>query len=1081
MNESLVEAVKRGLTRLPLPPGPMTLLKVLREAGDSGMSRGEVAEAMRWGDEGGLAGVLGAFSRRLSGTPGLEGVGKDAIVRASVRADGVELLRLTEEGRAAVESMPDLLEWLALDCDAIHERAESEGRPVFEGDESGGVGERAAGPIVVRREDLGALFRVFQSDPCFQVVVRVRQRRAVELRELFRREPPITLDEFNSEVWLLERETVVRGEVWPEPLADRCGSVESAHVVEDALDRGEVEFHGNYIWREGTKRFGVGLRGASDEDREEHVRTARAILLDGELEPLEKAARLRELPGFGKGVSSGLVSIFHPDRVIQLNNRSRDFMVMLGLSKNLSLADFCAEMREVADEVGAQDFLELDYFLYALSAGEVRLPARKAARFFWVNQGTSFEEEREKGLLRAGSPGSEGPFHHSNVGELEPEDVVFHHVRGQIVAVSKPRAPGVDLDAEEAEDDTGEGRRWFCHMDYMPLLEPFALAPLAEGLAGMGAKHGPINQGGGANQGYLYRLTEGQARLLALGALRQGAKRELFVDLEPLEGGEVVEDIPRTNMTPKNVILYGPPGTGKTYRTTAMAVEFCLQRDVASMSRGEIVQRYRQLRDERRIEFVTFHQSYSYEEFVEGIRPTLSGKDEEGHNGDVGYVCRPGVFRGIGDRAERARKAKTSEDDRFELAGRTVWKMSVGNWRKSEDQQIFDAAIENSRLYLGYGQALDFSGCETLEDVQARLRPDFPEDADGFAARAVHVLKNEMQVGDVVVVSAGLSAFRAIGVIDADYECVSAPLGNFRQSRPVRWLRVLEDPEPYETISKRKFAIAAIGKINPKAILFEALEDFINSDGDDEVASQPARSDAGVKQFVLVIDEINRGNISRILGELITLLEPDKRLGQENELTVTLPYSGDEFGVPPNLHVIGTMNTADRSIAFLDSALRRRFKFIEVFPDADVVRDHVGDRGVLEGVNVARLLEVMNGRIEVLLDRDHQLGHSYFLKRTSLADLRDAFAGEIIPLLQEYFYDEWQKTCAVLGCPDGTPRERAIVLVEEADESLLAESVGFGEEVRRYRVNPDFLAAEGSALRAFFAAILDGGSASEEI
>jgi len=231
------------------------------------------------------------------------------------------------------------------------------------------------------------------------------------------------------------------------------------------------------------------------------------------------------------------------------------------------------------------------------------------------------------------------------------------------------------------------------------------------------------------------------------------------------------------------------------------------------------------------------------------------------------------------------------------------------------------------------------------------------------------------------------------------------------------------------------------------------------------------------QRFAMVIDEINRGNISKVFGELITLIEPDKREGAENAVSVALPYSGESFSVPANVDIIGTMNTADRSLALLDTALRRRFEFVPVMPDA---RDDPGaplaGLRVSSGeqvIDVPRMLDAINQRVEALYNRDHCIGHAYFTPLAEVPDgdqrlvaLQQVFSTRILPLLEEYFFEDWRKIRLVLA--DNQKPEAAQFVRESADhEDDLARLFGSDHGLdsyatkRRYAVqdaafsNPD--------------------------
>jgi 5-methylcytosine-specific restriction protein B len=443
-----------------------------------------------------------------------------------------------------------------------------------------------------------------------------------------------------------------------------------------------------------------------------------------------------------------------------------------------------------------------------------------------------------------------------------------------------------------------------------------------------------------------------------------------------------------TEMKALNKILYGPPGTGKTFRTAKIAVEIC--DGSAPASRAELMRRYEDLQREGRIRFVTFHQSYSYEDFVEGLRPEIT-------NGHITYRIRQGIFREACEAARRSLLVKPGLTGK-PLEERTFYKMSLGRAGTVEGNAQFEDCIQKGEIQLGWGEDIDFTDCKSPDDIRAtvlRERPDIVK--PDSQAQFIRIFMLDMQVGDIVIASYGNSAFQAVGEVTGEYEFKEA--GTAHQTRSVRWLAVFGGGRPLAEIYARAFVQRTLHQIQNSDLKFAALQTLLDQ-----------QSGAVAQSFVLIIDEINRASISKVFGELITLIEDDKREGSTNAIKVKLPYSGDELTVPANLYLVGTMNTADRSIALLDTALRRRFDFEELQPEPELL-EAIGN-GQLD---LAALLSRMNERIEYLYDRDHKIGHAYLIHVKTLPQLDAVFRRKIIPLLQEYFYEDLSKVRQVLN------------------------------------------------------------------
>lgn len=490
------------------------------------------------------------------------------------------------------------------------------------------------------------------------------------------------------------------------------------------------------------------------------------------------------------------------------------------------------------------------------------------------------------------------------------------------------------------------------------------------------------------------------------------------------------------NMQPLNRILYGPPGTGKTYATIDESLSIL---DPAYLKehgddRKMLKTKFDELTAAGFVRFVTFHQSFSYEDFVEGLRATTNDDKQ------LEYKVEPGVFKRLCDDA-RTLGAQPGAGIR---SNPRIWKISINGTGSSP---TLTYCLDHGEARIGWGKTGNL-----LQPLEGN---SFYNSIGSGDRGTLRYFAEEMVPGDILLCIHSADMVNAVGVVTGDYRYdESTPSGivsDYNHVRSVNW--IYRDLKlPILPLNDDKQFTAKTVYVMDRFTWGDLLA-YLEQSG--AKPTNPIDAVTEHKPHVLIIDEINRGNISRIFGELITLVEPSKRAGSDEALEVTLPYSKRPFSVPSNVYLIGTMNTADRSLTGLDIALRRRFTFKEMAPNPELL-----DSIDIDGVNIGETLRKMNERIEVLLDRDHCLGHAYFMslkKNGTIEDLSFIFRQQIMPLLQEYFFEDWERIAWVLNSQNKSGKD-AFVQKTSADLTNL-----FGNELannlqnmdRRWRINEE--------------------------
>jgi len=454
-------------------------------------------------------------------------------------------------------------------------------------------------------------------------------------------------------------------------------------------------------------------------------------------------------------------------------------------------------------------------------------------------------------------------------------------------------------------------------------------------------------------------------------------QKSLVLETENHTNGE--EHMQETQ--PINQILYGPPGTGKTYNTINRALEIVFEKEDKIFEIFEIVGKESEYKktysdalqendreslkaifdcykERGQIEFVTFHQSYGYEEFVEGIK--ASTLDNE-----VKYSVESGIFKKLSKIAK----------ENYEDSKKSITQIKEEQSLKQKLRDFLSDSLDDETIF------------KKTKGGEFKIK-DLKENSILLFSKDSNYNENLLELD-----------------IDELYKILESTI-DIKTSRQIA-------KEIFDIPNQRQrdtyyFAI------------YKAFKEFDKTHKETNTIEIPQQ--ALQKNHIIIIDEINRGNISKIFGELITLIEPSKRIGEDEEILLKLPNSSEPFGVPSNLYIIGTMNTADRSIAQIDTALRRRFEFVEMMPQHDLLKNSENMPLIImednKRIEVQKILEAINERIEYIYDREHTIGHSYFMpliKEPTKTKLDEIFRVNIIPLLAEYFYSDWDDIKIILN------------------------------------------------------------------
>ncbi|SFW90384.1 McrB family protein [Chitinophaga sancti] len=686
----------------------------------------------------------------------------------------------------------------------------------------------------------------------------------------------------------------------------------------------------------------------------------------------------KNIPQVKKGIYSPWLYYINPEMFPIVNNSHQNFKKWLGLSNYYPTS--IQEYHEINSLIQETDFGGLDYFAHHLSKdGKLnlrRVHYLNGSRLYKISHGvfvkrTDFvksgiikvlEQNNWISLSRYTGKGAGEAFEH----DLKIGDFVYLCYGGdKMIAVAKVISDAKPFNDEYAALLGDEEEEWIYRE-----IEPLYF-PVDSNISGLKSFRSQTMPSGNST---FWEIKPGDLDYL---------NENLFIPKMNLEFLKSKDETSESNGDERddqnfkimflNTILFGPPGTGKTFHSVSHSVAIVENKGIDSIlaeDREEVKRRFDLYTKDGQIVFCTFHQSMNYEDFIEGIKPIEPTSEGE----QLYYAVEDGIFKKICTEASFSYVRKTANAETEKVLD---FSAEYDNFLDSINEQFSKG--KKIELPTRSGGKLTVEGVSDRNNIWVRH-------IDGN--RPYTVSKRRL---------AKLSqAFPALNDVTNINKQFRTEIGGSNSSA---YWSILN------AIRKRS------SDLNDKSNNTIVGKEYSYEDKKEIIESLTAENYnvENQKRFVLIIDEINRGNVSNIFGELITLIEDDKRLGKDEALKAKLPYSKDSFGVPPNIYIIGTMNTADRSIEALDTALRRRFSFVPKMPEESTL-------GLTtDGIDLSKILQTINTRLRVLKDNDHTIGHAWFWNVTDIKGLKKIYDNKILPLLQEYFYNDYEKLGLVLG------------------------------------------------------------------